>query len=154
MPPNRVRSKRKVVPSRRAYENTLSRSTSRPAPSRTPKRRSRTPEQIDLTSNDPPDLEPKQQVGRKPSKPHEPLRTKYTMSTQVIVDKTLILTRLVLQTAGRRTTFLEMLLAFRQRLIVERLTSTACCSLTYAAISSRYNVGSRANWFTISYYSH
>ncbi|KAI9855807.1 MAG: hypothetical protein M1813_009616 [Trichoglossum hirsutum] len=99
MPPNRVRSKRKVAPSRRAYENTLSRSTARPAPSRTPKRRSRTPEQIDLTSNDLPDLEPKQQVGRKPPKPHEPLPTKYTMSTQVIVDKTLILTRLVLQAA-------------------------------------------------------
>ncbi|KAI9764929.1 MAG: hypothetical protein M1840_007954 [Geoglossum simile] len=43
-------------------------------------------EHIDLTFNDSPDLEPKQQVSRKSPKPQEPLPMKYTLSIDVFVD--------------------------------------------------------------------
>jgi hypothetical protein len=47
-----------------------------------------------------------------------------------------------------------MCLALRQWLIIERLTSIVYFFMIYAAISLRYNVESRANWSTISYYSY
>ncbi|KAI9868846.1 MAG: hypothetical protein M1813_004697 [Trichoglossum hirsutum] len=100
MPPDRAQSKRKVVPSRRAYENARSHSIARPPLHRTSKRQSRVLEHIDLTSNDLPNPESKQQVTRKPSKPQEPLPTKYTLSIDVFVDNVCLYSRMVLQTAG------------------------------------------------------
>jgi hypothetical protein len=100
MPPNRVQSKRKIVPSRRAYENARLHSIARPPPPRTQKRQSRIPEHVDLTSNDLPDLESKQQASRKPPKPQEPLPTKYALSIKVFVDKVSICAQSMLQTAG------------------------------------------------------
>ncbi|KAI9854597.1 MAG: hypothetical protein M1813_000948 [Trichoglossum hirsutum] len=100
MPPNRAQTKRKVVPSRRAYENSLPRTTARPPPRRTLKQPSQTPEHIDLTSNDLLDLESKQQASRKPPKPQEPLPTKYALSIKVFVDKVSICAQSMLQTAG------------------------------------------------------
>jgi hypothetical protein len=100
MPPERAQSKRKVVPSRRVYENARLHSIARPPPPRTEKRQLRIPEHIDLTSNDLPDLESKQQVSRKPPKPQEPLPTKYTLSTEIFVDNVRIHAKTRLQTAG------------------------------------------------------
>ncbi|KAI9773649.1 MAG: hypothetical protein M1840_006923 [Geoglossum simile] len=100
MPPTRVKSKRTAMPSRRAYENSLPRTTARPPTRRTLKQPSQTPEHIDLTSNDTPSLESTQQASKKPLKPHEPLPTKYTLSINVFVDNIRIYSRIMLQTAG------------------------------------------------------
>ncbi|KAI9771356.1 MAG: hypothetical protein M1840_002326 [Geoglossum simile] len=99
MPPDRVHSKRKIVPSRRAHENARLRSIARPPPPRTQKKQSRTPEHIDLTSNDLPNLESKQQASRKPPKPQEPLPMKYALSIKVFIDNVSICAQSILQTA-------------------------------------------------------
>ena len=57
MPLDCAQLKRKVVLSRRAYENAHSHSIAQPLPHRTPKRQSQVPKHIDLTSNDLLDLE-------------------------------------------------------------------------------------------------
>ncbi|KAI9770757.1 MAG: hypothetical protein M1840_003007 [Geoglossum simile] len=103
MPPDHVRTKRKVVPSRRASENASLRRNARPPPPRTKKRQSPIPkhtEHIDLTSNDPPDLEPKKKVSRKSPKPREPLPTKYALTLTVYVDDVRIYSQFKLQTPG------------------------------------------------------
>lgn len=103
MPPERAQSKRKVVPSRRAYENARSRSIARPPPSGTKKRQSRVsrvPEHIDLTSTDSYNLESTEIVSKKVPKPSEPLPTKYGLSIEVSVDEVAIYSRSMLQTAG------------------------------------------------------
>ncbi|KAI9759327.1 MAG: hypothetical protein M1840_003375 [Geoglossum simile] len=100
MPPECVRSKREVVPSRRARETARSSNIARPPPPRTKKKGSRIPEHIDLTSNDIPDVESTQQVSKKPPKLQESLPTKYTLSIDILIDDVQVYSRTILQTAG------------------------------------------------------
>ncbi|KAI9866736.1 MAG: hypothetical protein M1813_000678 [Trichoglossum hirsutum] len=100
MPPERIQSKRKLVPSRRASEIASSYNIAQPLPSRIKKKRSRIPKRIDLTSDDPLALESTQLVSKKPPKLQEPLPTKYTLSIDILVSDTLIYSRTMLQTAG------------------------------------------------------
>ncbi|KAI9858948.1 MAG: hypothetical protein M1813_007250 [Trichoglossum hirsutum] len=100
MPPERARSKRKLVLSRRVCEIAGSSNITRPPLSRAKKQRPRVPKRIDLTSNDLPDLESTQLVSKMPSKPREPLPTKYTLSINILVGDVRIHSRTMLQTAG------------------------------------------------------
>src|SRR5579862_3679662 len=100
MPPERGKSKRKLVPSKRASENASSSRIARPPTSRTKKTQPRVPVHIDLTSTDLSSVGSTQTVSRKAPKPSELLPTKYGLSIEIFVGGVAIYLRTMLQMAG------------------------------------------------------
>jgi len=100
MPPERGKSKRKLVPSKRASENASSSRIARPPTSRTKKTQPRVPVHIDLTTTDLSSVGSTQTVSRKAPKPSELLPTKYGLSIEIFVGGVAIYLRTMLQTAG------------------------------------------------------